>query len=46
VKVFGLVALVLILVFVVLLLTGVRHGPARHAAPSSIADHAVEQRGP
>jgi hypothetical protein len=43
-KVFGIIAVVLALVFVVLLLTGVRHGPARHTAPSSIPDHAVEQR--
>jgi hypothetical protein len=39
VKVFGIIALVLVLLFVVALLTGVRHGPDLHTAPSSLRDH-------
>jgi hypothetical protein len=43
VKVFGAIALVVILVFVVLLLTGQGdHGPGRHTPPAGIA-HGGEQ---
>ncbi len=43
VKLFGIVALVVVLVFVVLLLTGQGHGPGRHAGfasgHTSTSDH-------
>ena len=53
VKVFGIIALVVVVVFVILLLTGGpgRHGPARHTgglggytSPASITAHGAPQR--
>jgi hypothetical protein len=44
VKVFGVITVLLIVLFVVLLVSGVRHGPSRHTAPFSIADDAVQRR--
>ena len=53
VKVFGIIALVLVLLFVILLLTDPgRHGPGRHipsgnpagqTPPSSVTEHGVQQ---
>ncbi len=43
VKVFGIIALVLALLFVVSLLTGGNHGPGRHLPPSSVTQHSVHQ---
>jgi hypothetical protein len=40
VKVFGVIALVLLLLLVIALLTG-GHGPGRHALPSGVIEHAV-----
>ena len=51
VKVFGIIALVLVLVFVISLLAGVRHGPGMHTPSgdaggstryASVADHAEQ----
>ena len=51
VKVFGIIALVLILIFVISLLAGVRHGPGMHTPSSdaggfswhsSLAEHAEQ----
>jgi hypothetical protein len=51
VKVFGIIALVLVLVFVISLLAGVRHGPGMHTPSgdaggfswhSSLAEHAEQ----
>ncbi len=39
VKVFAVIAVVVILVFVVLLLTGSDHGPARHTGPGDGKGH-------
>jgi len=52
VKVFGIIALVLVLLFVISLLAGVRHGPGLHtpsgdtggyAQHSSVAEHGEQQ---
>jgi hypothetical protein len=45
VKVFGIVALVVILLFVVLLVTGRggEHGPGRHGMSTGIAAHGQQQ---
>jgi hypothetical protein len=54
VKVFGIIAVVVVLLFVILLLTGGpgRHGPGRHipsgnagggTPPSSVTQHSVQQ---
>jgi hypothetical protein len=52
VKVFGGIALVLILLFVILILSG-RHGPSRHASPgdrgadalpSGVTEHGARRR--
>jgi hypothetical protein len=45
VKVFGVIALVLVLVFVILLLTGRGgdHGPGRHIPSSSVTEHDGQQ---
>jgi len=40
VKVFGVIALVLLLLFVIALLAG-GHGPGRHTLPSGVIEHAV-----
>jgi hypothetical protein len=45
VKVFGIIALVLVL-FVILMLTGVfggEHGPGRHTPPFSVTEHDGQQ---
>jgi hypothetical protein len=51
VKVFGIIALLLVLLFVIALLTG-NHGPGRHAAsgdagghapPSSVTEHRLQR---
>ncbi len=39
VKVFGIIAFIVILFFVVSLLLGVRHGPGRHAASVGASGH-------
>jgi hypothetical protein len=51
VKVFGLIALVVVLLFVVLLLTGGPHNPGRHGVgggghtpPSSVTEHGEQQQ--
>jgi hypothetical protein len=51
VKVFGIIAAVLVLLVVIMLLTGGNHGPSRHTGglsghppPSSITDHGAQQR--
>ena len=36
VKMFGIIALVVVLLFVISLLAGVRHGPGLHTPPSSV----------
>jgi hypothetical protein len=38
VKVLGIIALVVVLLFVISLLTGVRHGPGLHTPPSSVRE--------
>lgn len=45
VKVFGIIALVLVLIFAILLLTGGGggHGPSRHTLPFSVTEHDVRQ---
>ena len=50
VKVFGIIALVLVLLFVIMMLTGRggSHGPGRHTPsgdtpPSSVTEHGVQQ---
>jgi hypothetical protein len=43
VKVFGIIALVVVLLFVVSLLTGVRHGPTRHTAPSGVTEGGMQR---
>ncbi len=50
-KVFGIVALIVLVLFVVLLLVGGRHGPGRHTgggpggptSPAAIAEHEEQQ---
>jgi hypothetical protein len=39
VKVFGIIALVLVLLFVISLLAGVRHGPGLHTPSSDAGGH-------
>jgi hypothetical protein len=47
VKVFGIIAIVLVLLFVILLLTGRDHGPGRHLrSADAAAGHAPPERGP
>lgn len=49
VKMFGIIALVVILLFVTLKLTGLggEHGPGRHLPPSSVTDiQAPSESGP
>lgn len=44
VRVFGIISLVVVLVFVTLLLAGGgRHGPRRHSPPSSDKERGVQQ---
>jgi hypothetical protein len=47
VKVFGIVAVVVVLLFVVLLLTGGhgpgRHGAVAHTAPAAVSDHGLQR---
>jgi hypothetical protein len=41
VKVFGIVVIVLILLFVISLLSGVRHGPGLHAPSGDVGGHTL-----
>ena len=43
VKVSGIIALVLVLLFVVIMLTVGGHGPGRHTLPSGVTEHGVQQ---
>jgi hypothetical protein len=44
VKVFGIIALVVVLLFVILLFTrGPHRGPGDHTRPSSVTEHGVQQ---
>jgi hypothetical protein len=43
-KVLAIIAFVLVLLFVISLLTGVRHGPGRHTPPASVTG--VGMQGP
>jgi hypothetical protein len=44
VKVFGIIAAAVVLLFVIsLLIGGGEHGPGRHAAPASVPDHRMRQ---
>ena len=45
VKVFGIIALVFVLLFVIVMLTGGvgGHGPGRHAPSSRVTEHGVQQ---
>lgn len=43
VKVFGVISLVVVLLFVIRLLTGGDHGPGRHARPSGDAERGVQR---
>jgi preprotein translocase subunit SecG len=44
VKVFGIIAVVVVVLFVVLLLTGRGHGPGRHASSSGVIENGEQQR--
>lgn len=44
VKIFGIIALAVVVLFAIVLLTGGgRHGPGRHMAPSSGADRGAQR---
>ena len=43
VKVFGTIALVLILLLVIMLIAGGNHGPGRHVPPGSAIEYGLQQ---
>jgi preprotein translocase subunit SecG len=46
VKVFGIIAVVVVVLFVVLLLTGRGHGPGRHTSSAGVTAHDEQPRRP